>query len=179
VGSTDEDPACAVARGDQPGSDEDRRLVVVFASAVARHMMHFGRHLGYETVLVDPAGAEEEADADTVVTTVDQVEIDANSDVVVTDHHRPELGPVLRDVLKYAPRWVGVMGSPRHVAPHVAALTELGVSQTDIDRVHRPIGLNIGSRTPPEIALATLTGLIADRTGHPGGFVFDPPPRAG
>ena len=38
--------------------------------------------------------------------------------------------------------------------------------------MHRPIGLNIGSRRPAEIAIATLAGLIADRTGKPGGFEF-------
>jgi xanthine/CO dehydrogenase XdhC/CoxF family maturation factor len=38
--------------------------------------------------------------------------------------------------------------------------------------VHRPIGLNIGSRTPAEIAVATLAGLIADRNHRPGGFDF-------
>jgi xanthine dehydrogenase accessory factor len=179
VSDTNEDPACAVAHGDQPGADDNRRLVVVFTSAVGRHLLHFGRHLGYQTVLVDPAAAEAEADADAVVTTMTAAAIDATTDVVVTDHHRPELGPVLRDVLKHSPRWVGVMGSPRHIAPHIAALTELGVARAEIDRVHQPIGLNIGSRTPPEIALATLAGLIADRTGRPGGFAFDPTSRAG
>jgi xanthine dehydrogenase accessory factor len=38
--------------------------------------------------------------------------------------------------------------------------------------VHRPVGLNIGSRTPAEIAIATLAGLIADRNGRAGGFHF-------
>lgn len=175
---TDEDPACAVARGDQPETDVDRRLVVVFASPVGRHLLHFARHLAYTTVLVDPAGADSETDGEAVVAAVDDAGIDLTTDVVVTDHHRPELGPALRDVLKHSPRWIGVMGSPRHVAPHVAALTELGVSESDIARVHRPIGLNIGSRTPAEIALATLAGLVADRTGRPGGFDFDPPPPA-
>jgi xanthine/CO dehydrogenase XdhC/CoxF family maturation factor len=51
-------------------------------------------------------------------------------------------------------------------------LTELGVPPHEIARVHRPIGLNIGSRTPAEIAVATLAGLIADRNGRPGGFDF-------
>jgi xanthine/CO dehydrogenase XdhC/CoxF family maturation factor len=64
------------------------------------------------------------------------------------------------------------MGNPRHPGPHVQALTELGVPKEEIARVHRPVGLNIGSRTPPEIALATLAGLIADRNGRPGGFEF-------
>lgn len=58
------------------------------------------------------------------------------------------------------------------LGPHVAALRELGVADAEIARIHRPIGLNIGSRTPPEIAIATLAGLIADRNGKPGGFEF-------
>jgi xanthine dehydrogenase accessory factor len=65
-----------------------------------------------------------------------------------------------------------VIGSLRHVGPHVAALARLGVPDQDIARVHRPVGLNIGSRAPAEIAIATLAGLIADRNGRPGGFAF-------
>jgi xanthine/CO dehydrogenase XdhC/CoxF family maturation factor len=48
----------------------------------------------------------------------------------------------------------------------------VGVRDEEIARVHRPIGLNIGSRTPAEIAVATLAGLIADRNHRPGGFDF-------
>lgn len=126
--------------------------------------MHFAEHVGYSTVLVDPAGG---AAVDPAA-----AGIDANTDVVVTDHHRSELGPMLRDVLTTDARWIGVMGSPRHDPPHVPALRELEVPDAEIARVHRPIGLNIGSRTPPEIALATLAGLLADRAGKPGGFDF-------
>jgi xanthine/CO dehydrogenase XdhC/CoxF family maturation factor len=123
-------------------------------------------------VLVEPDAerATTVGHADQVVSGVDGH--GATADVVVTDHHRPELGVMLRDALAGAPRWVGIMGNPRHQAPHIAALTELGVAAEEIRRVHRPIGINIGSKTPPEIAIATLAGLIADRNGKPGGFEF-------
>ena len=78
----------------------------------------------------------------------------------------------LRDALATKARWIGVMGNPRHVGPHVAMLTELSVPPEEIARVHRPIGLNIGSRTPPEIAVSALAGLLADRNGRSGGFEF-------
>jgi xanthine dehydrogenase accessory factor len=94
------------------------------------------------------------------------------ADVVVTDHHRDDLGVHLRDALARPVRWVGIVGNPRHEGPHVAALAELGVGPDDVARVHRPIGLDIGSRTSAEIAVATLAGLLADRNGRPGGF-FD------
>jgi xanthine/CO dehydrogenase XdhC/CoxF family maturation factor len=61
------------------------------------------------------------------------------------------------------------MGSPRHPPPHVPALRERGYDDAAIARVHRPIGLDIGSHTPAEIALATVAGLLADRNGRSGG----------
>ena len=173
------DPACALARGEAtgPGDDQvDRVVVAVFDSPVAAYLLHFARDCGFGTTLLEPRGessVEHAAPyADRVVTGVESQPMDDAVDVVVTDHDRPELGEVLRDVLATKPRWVGVMGSPRHAAPHVPALEGLGVPQDTIARVHRPIGLNIGSRTPAEIALATVGGLIADRRDRPGGFAF-------
>jgi xanthine/CO dehydrogenase XdhC/CoxF family maturation factor len=163
--------ACAVAHGDAPADGEARTLVVVFANPVARFLLHFAHDIGFRTVLVEPDAqrAAEATHADEVRT---DIAGDPDADVVVADHHRPELGPMLRDTLAAPSRWIGVIGSPRHPAPHVPALRDLGVAEADIARVHRPIGLNIGSRTPGEIALATLAGLIADRNGRPGGFDF-------
>jgi xanthine dehydrogenase accessory factor len=144
----------------------DRLLVAVFASPVADVLLRWAPDLGYRVQLLDPdpaRGAELTAFAG-----VDG-EL-AAADVVVTDHHRDELGTVLRDALAARPRWVGVLGNPRSEGPHVAALTALGVPAEDIARVHRPIGLDIGSKAPAEIALSVLAGLLADRNGRPGGF---------
>ena len=80
-----------------------------------------------------------------------------------------ELGDVLAQVLAGPCRWVGVMGSLRHTAPHVAALRERGLPDEAVARVHRPIGLDIGSKMPAEIALSTVAGLLADRNGKTGG----------
>jgi xanthine dehydrogenase accessory factor len=156
--------ACAVAHGDAPAEAPDRTLVAVFASPVARYLLAYGADLGYRTLLVDPDPARDGEDA--------FPDLDDRTDVVVTDHHRPELGEVLRDALAGESRWIGVLGNPRHPGPHVEALAALGVAEADVARVHRPVGLNIGSRTPPEIAIATLAGLIAERAGRPGGFAF-------
>jgi xanthine/CO dehydrogenase XdhC/CoxF family maturation factor len=163
------DPACAVAHGDAPGDVAARTLVAVFASPVAEFLLRYGADLGYRGVLLEP---DPERAKGPGVVTEPPYGLDGSADVVVTDHHRPELGPVLRDLLAVPVRWIGVMGNPRHAAPHVRALTDLGVPAEEIARVHRPIGLNIGSRTPAEIAVATLAGLLADRNGRPGGFTF-------
>ena len=90
----------------------------------------------------------------------------------MTDHHRPELGRGAARRAGQPGALGGDHGQPRHPGPHLEALAGLGVAEADIARVHRPIGLNIGSRTPAEIAISTLAGLIADRNGRPGGFSF-------
>ena len=174
---TTADPACAMAHGDLPPEADGRTLVAVFASPVAELLLHFAADTGYRTVLIepDPARLTDAARRGRHHVAAQPAEefLGPHADVVVTDHDRPELGAVLASVLTLPTRWVGVMGSPRHTAPHVAALRERGVPDVDIDRVHRPIGLNIGSRSPAEIAIATLAGLIADRNGRPGGFRWD------
>ena len=169
------DENCAVAHGDAPATTQTRTLVTVFASPVTDYLIKFGNDLGYRTILVEPErGRISNAadDAATTVLTALPADLDDTADIVVTDHHRVELAALLRDALALPVRWIGVMGNPRHPAPYLGPLTELGVPAVDIDRVHRPIGLNIGSKTPPEIAIATLAGLLADRNGRKGGFDF-------
>jgi xanthine dehydrogenase accessory factor len=168
------DPQCAVAHG-APAEAQVRTLVAVFAGEAARHLLAMGTACGFRPLLVepDPVRAEEaRAWAPHVVASMGAAALDATCDVVVTDHHREELGVVLRDALAGETRWIGVLGNPRHPGPHRELLQALGVPTHQIDRVHRPIGLNIGSRTPAEIAVATLAALIADRNGRPGGFRF-------
>ncbi|WP_019874341.1 XdhC family protein [Sporichthya polymorpha] len=168
------DPSCAVAHG-SPAEAPTRGLVVVFAGETARHLLSFGAACGFRGVLVepDPEHAERARTwAPAVVSAVADAGLDADCDVVVSDHHRDGLGLVLRDALAGSSRWIGVLGNPRHPGPHREQLRALGVPPAEIDRVHRPIGLNIGSRTPAEIAISTLAGLIADRNGRPGGFAF-------
>jgi len=192
VAADSADPACDVAHGKAPLPASTRTLVAVFTSPVARFLLGYARDAGYRPVLFDPDagqlaghdGADGHGgvrpdvldallglDGLTTVTTLAGL-ADKATDVVVTDHHRPELGAVLREALASQARWVGILGNPRHPAPHIPALAALGVPDEQIARVHRPIGLNIGSRTPAEIALATMAGLIADRNGRPGGFEF-------
>lgn len=170
------DPTCDVAHGTVLPPVASRALVAVFATPVAKYLLRYATDAGYRPVLVEPDAelAKQASAEDTEFEVRTGIGNDANAttDIVVTDHHREELGVMLRDALATQARWVGIMGSPRHEPPHLQALALLGVEPDEIARVHRPIGLNIGSKTPPEIAISTLAGLIADRNDRPGGFDF-------
>lgn len=160
------DIACAMAHGEIPAPTGDRRLVAVFASPVALQLVHLAAHVGFDCLVLDPVETLEGIDT---VRTTNDARLDDTTDVIVTDHERPQLGELLAQLLRQPSRWVGVMGSPRHTAPHVAALQERGFDEADIARVHRPIGLDIGSHSPAEIAVSTIAGLLADRNGRSGG----------
>ena len=160
------DIACAMAHGEVPAPTDGRRLVAVFASPVAMQLVHLAAHVGFDCLVLDP---EHDLEGAPTVRTAAEAGLDDATDVVVTDHDRPELGDVLAEVLGHTTRWVGVMGSPRHTAPHVAALDERGVPAEVVARVHRPIGLDIGSKSPAEIAVSTVAGQLADRNGRAGG----------
>ncbi len=169
------DAACEVAHGTVPAPADGRVLVAVFATPVAQYLLRYAADAGYQPVLVEPDTqlAKEADEAGFDVRPGMSSVPGAGTDVVITDHHREELGVMLRDALASPARWVGIMGSPRAEPPHIQALALLGVEPGEVARVHRPIGLNIGSKSPPEIAIATLAGLIADRNQRPGGFHFD------
>lgn len=86
---------------------------------------------------------------------------------VATDHDAPGLVDDLAEVLERRPRYVGVMGSRRHTGHHLEELRRRGFA---VDGIQTPVGLDIGARSAPEIALSILAGLVAVREGAPGGF---------
>lgn len=163
------DPACAMAHG-AGEVDRDWTLVAVNASPVALVLLHWGRELGWSTVLVEPdptrVTPDHRRNADRVVATVAEADLDATCDVVATDHDVDDLADHLAGALDSPARSIGLMGSPRHEPPHVAPLRDRGYADEQIARIDRPIGLDLGSRAPAEIALATLAGLLADRNGR-------------
>lgn len=170
----DVDSACAVAQGEHGADHSAGTLVAVYATRVAEALLRWARELGFATVLVEPdpdrAGAEHRHAADALAKHTADVRLDEDVDVVVTDHHRDDLVDQLEVVIHAPVRSIGLMGSPRHAPPHVEPLRARGVSDALIGKVQRPIGLDIGSKTPAEIALATLAGLVAQRNGRAGGF---------
>jgi xanthine dehydrogenase accessory factor len=107
------DPNCGVAHGDAAERPPDRVLVAVFASPVAAALTRYAADLGYRIALVEP-DAGRQVDMPTDVVARGFAELDGElaagtADVVVTDHHRDELGELLRDALAAPTRWIGLM----------------------------------------------------------------------
>jgi xanthine dehydrogenase accessory factor len=147
-------------------------LVVLGATPVALWLLRWGSDLGYETTLVEPrterVTAEHKEAARSVVSSPDELSLGAEVDAVHTDHDAPAVADHLAALVRAGARFVGVMGSRRHAGPHLEALAEMGL---DPAAARSPVGLDIGARTPQEIAVSILGGLVAARTGRPAGWL--------
>jgi xanthine dehydrogenase accessory factor len=91
----------------------------------------------------------------------------ATAVVLVAHDYKYDL-PVLRHALQSGAGYIGMLGSVRRGAALLKILREEGVSEAELARVHVPIGLDLGARTAPEIALAILAEIQMVRGGGTG-----------
>jgi xanthine dehydrogenase accessory factor len=81
--------------------------------------------------------------------------------------HDPKLDdPALKVALPSPAFYVGALGSRKTQAQRRARLLAAGVSEAHLARLHGPIGLDLGARTPEEIALAVMAQIVAARSGR-------------
>jgi xanthine dehydrogenase accessory factor len=93
----------------------------------------------------------------------------ATDAAVVSDHDAPWVDDVLQLLLASDASFVGMLGSRRHAPDAVARLRGRGVDRRQLARLHSPCGLDIGSRTPGEIALSIVAEIVAVERGRDGG----------
>lgn len=151
------------------------RLVVMGATPVALWLLRWGRDLGFDPVLVEPrpgrALDEHRQAASQVVPSPEGLEIPPPAAVVHTDHDAPLVAEHVAPFLAAGAGFVGIMGSARHAGHHLDRLRELGAPPGDVARIQTPVGLDLGARTPQEIALSILGGILAARSRRGGGWL--------
>ncbi len=140
------------------------RMLVVGAVHIAQALLPMARACGYDPVLIDPrpafAAAARFPGERIVEDWPDEALATAGLDArtcVVTLTHDPKLDdPAIRAALRSDIFYLGCLGSTRTHAKRVARLAEAGFSEAEIARVHAPVGLDIGARSPAEIAVSIL-----------------------
>ncbi len=144
------------------------KLVVFSATPVALHLLRWGADLGFDPVLVEPR-AERVTPAHRATARVepalDPGDLTEETAAVHTDHDAPFVAETVTALLRSPAGFVGVMGSRRHVGPHLEELKARGFTDEDLHRIRTPVGVDIGARTAEEIALSILAGVVAARRG--------------
>jgi xanthine dehydrogenase accessory factor len=149
------------------------RLVLIGAGQLTRYLAEMARMLDYQVVVIDPreeyaAGwdlASVPLDRGMPDDVVGELNLDGHSAVVALTHD-PKLDDLaLMEALKSAAFYVGAIGSKKNNDARRLRLREFDVSDEEIARLRGPVGLYLGSKTPPEIAVAILAEMTAVRHG--------------
>ena len=146
-----------------------RQLFIIGAGMVSKYLAELAQQLDYEVTVCDP---REDLLRDFCIPGVrlvndmpdDAVRDRANdpASAIVALTHDPRIDDMgLMEALKTEAFYVGAMGSRRTSAARRKRLLALDLTDTDIERLRAPIGLPIGSKTPPEIAVAVMAEIIA------------------
>ncbi len=150
-------------------------LIAIGGVHIAVALTAIAKTLGYRTVVVDPRRAFGNEMRFPHVDRLIQVWPDealaqiglTRSTAVVMLTHDPKLDdPALKIALPSPAFYVGALGSRKTQAQRRARLLAAGVSEAHLARLHGPIGLDLGARTPEEIALAVMAQIVAVRSGR-------------
>jgi xanthine dehydrogenase accessory factor len=163
-------------------------LVVVGGVHIATALVELARTLGYRTVVVDPrpafANRERFPHADRLEASWPDEALAAvgltSATAVAVLTHDPKLDdPALRVALPSPAFYVGALGSRKTQARRRERLREAGLGDEHLDRLRAPIGLDLGGRSPEEIALAVMAEVVACRHGRrPAPMAPDSPASA-
>ena len=139
------------------------RMAIVGAVHIAQPLCQIARTCGYEVTLIDPRGAFASAERfpgerildDWPDEALTALGLDARTAVVTLTHDAKLDDPAIRAALGSDCLYLGCLGSARTHAKRVERLTEAGFAD-QIGRIHAPVGLDIGAKTPAEIAVSVM-----------------------
>jgi xanthine dehydrogenase accessory factor len=152
-------------------------MVIFGAIDFSAELARLATTVGYKVTICDPrapfvSSSRFHESAEVIVDWPDQV-LDPGRlgprDAVLVFTHDPKLDePALIAALASGAGYVGALGSRRTHRDRRGRLREVGVDESEIDRIHSPCGLDVGARTPAETAISVLGEIIATRTGRRG-----------
>ncbi|GAA1896846.1 XdhC family protein [Lapillicoccus jejuensis] len=141
-------------------SGPDAVLVVVTANVIAEAVTTIAGAVGLPLVVLHHDDSDEP-----VADRLTGLDLTDRHAVVLTDHDAPGTAEVLRAALAGPAGYVGMMGSRRRAEGLFATLREEGVPEDALARLHVPVGLDVGGRSPGEMALSVVAEVSAWASG--------------
>ena len=146
-------------------------MFIVGAVHIAIALVTFAKTLGYRTVVVDAraafATAERFAHADElIIAWPDEAlagRLNSSSAVVLLTHDPKLDDPAILAALASPASYIGALGSPQTHAKRLERLRQAAISEEQLARLHAPVGLKIGARTPEEIAVSIIAEVVATK----------------
>ena len=146
------------------------KVIIVGAVHIAQYLVDFAKSLNFEISIIDPRGyfASEQRFPDMKIINKwpDEAfkEIDTNENTaLIALTHDPKIDdPALQHALKKKFYYIGALGSKKTHENRCQRLKEAGFSNDQINSIHGPIGIKLGGRSAPEIALSIIAQLVSE-----------------
>ncbi|HST04750.1 MAG TPA: XdhC/CoxI family protein [Chloroflexia bacterium] len=160
-----------------------QHLIIMGGVHVAIPLHRIAKLLGYHVTVVDARGMlatpERFPEADSVMVewpdeALATLHLDSGTSVVVLTHDPKFDYPALLAAIQSPARYVGAIGSKNTNSKRMEALREMGATTEQLARIFAPVGLDLGGKSPSEIALAVMAEIVAQRYSRGGGHLKKP-----
>ena len=149
------------------------RLFIVGAVHITQALARMASIAGYAVTVIDPRRAFAEPErfpglevsSDWPDDVLGAAVVDRRAAIVTLSHDPKIDDPALETVLRSEVFYIGSLGSNRTHGKRLARLHEKGFTTTETDRIHGPVGLNIGAKSPAEIAVSIMAEITQARRG--------------
>ena len=146
------------------------KVIIVGAVHIAQYLVDFANSLNFEIFIIDPRGyfASEQRFPDLKIINkwpeeaFKEIETNENSALIALTHDPKIDDPALQHALKKKFYYIGALGSKKTHENRCKRLKEAGFSEKEINSIHGPIGIKLGGRSAPEIALSIIAQLVAE-----------------
>ena len=146
------------------------RVVVVGAVHIAQYLINFSKSLNFEISIIDPRGyfASEQRFPDMKIINkwpdeaFKEIETNENSALIALTHDPKIDDPALQHALNKKFYYIGALGSKKTHENRCQRLKEAGFNSDQINSIHGPIGIKLGGRSAPEIALSIIAQLVSE-----------------
>ena len=146
------------------------KVIVVGAVHIAQYLISFAKSLNFEISIIDPRGyfaSKQRFPGMKVVNkwpkeAFAKIKTDKNTALIALTHDPKIDDPALQHALKNKFFYIGALGSKKTHANRCARLKESGFTDEEINRIFGPIGIKLGGKSAPEIALSIISQLVSE-----------------
>ncbi len=146
------------------------KVIIVGAVHIAQYLVDFAKSLNFEISIIDPRGyfASEQRFPDIKIINkwpeeaFKEIETNENSALIALTHDPKIDDPALQHALNKKFYYIGALGSKKTHENRCQRLKEAGFSDDQINSIHGPIGIKLGGRSAPEIALSIIAQLVSE-----------------
>tara|TARA_A100001011_G_scaffold385811_1_gene460482 strand:- start:407 stop:1087 length:681 start_codon:yes stop_codon:yes gene_type:complete len=146
------------------------KVIIVGAVHIAQYLVDFAKSLNFEILIIDPRGyfASEQRFPDMSIINkwpeeaFKEIETNSNCALIALTHDPKIDDPALQHALKKNFYYIGALGSKKTHENRCQRLREAGFSPEEINLIHGPIGIKLGGKSAPEIALSIISQLVLE-----------------